>query len=97
MQSFVHSLLSLLDKYRNLALEPLNMASIKNFVRRFPVDLEMLYEGQNIGSDKVSISHSEVMLICQKAALTIAMLKKSLDSTPIFTAVGRMRDVVHMG
>lgn len=69
----------------------------QGFVRRFPVDLEMLYEGQNIGSDKVSIYHSEIMLICQKAALRKAMLEKSLDSFPIFLAVGRMKDVVHIG
>lgn len=73
------------------------MASVLNFTYRSPVDLKMLYEGQDVASGKVSVSHTEIVLMCQKAALRSAMLETSLDPSPLFSAVSKTKDLIHIG
>jgi hypothetical protein len=64
----------------------LSIPSLMGVVQKFPVDLGVLFPGENIGAGAVEISFSHFMFAALKACLRSAFLETSLDSTPLFEA-----------
>ncbi|KAL1848521.1 hypothetical protein Daus18300_013574 [Diaporthe australafricana] len=72
--------------------------TVLNFIAEFPVDLDDIAPHVDAASRSgtVEIPLAKFMLICQRAALRSAMLDSALDSIPLFEAVARLQNVVHI-
>lgn len=78
----------------------LNVPSLMGIIRKYPVDVQHLYPGENIDIETVDVKFHHLVFAALKACLrsTISRgLETSLDSTPLFKAFLNMNEVVYMG
>lgn len=75
----------------------LELPTVMGVVRKFPVELGAMFPGEVLGAQTTKVKYSDVMFAALRACLRSAILKTSINSTPLYDRWLRMGEIIQVG